>query len=132
MGGTGVMGAMAGTVAMGATAGTVSRKPAGRKLVITVTRIEKDNVDELKNTIKVLICEALQLEDVSPSDIEDDAPLFGEGLGLDSVDALELAIEIEKQFGVRLTRDEKDREAFASVSALARHLMESRKGRSDA
>lgn len=66
-----------------------------------------------------MICEALQLEDVSPKDIFDDAPLFGNGLGLDSVDALELAIEIEKRFGVRLSQAEEDRAAFASVATLA-------------
>ncbi len=79
-------------------------------------------LEDLNHALKVLICEALQLEDVTPDDIDDAAPLFGDGLGLDSVDALELAIEIEKAFGVRLTQDEADRAAFSSIDALAEFL----------
>ena len=81
-------------------------------------------MQELRQSLKQLICDALQLEDIAPSDIEDDAPLFGEGLGLDSVDALELAIEIEKRHGVRLTKNEEDRAAFSSVATLAAFLQE--------
>lgn len=77
-------------------------------------------MEELRNSLKVLICEALNLQDVSPRDIEDEAPLFGSGLGLDSVDALELAIEIEQRHGIRLSQSE--HAAFASVSALAQFI----------
>lgn len=76
-------------------------------------------MEKLRHDLKVLICQSLQLEDVTPDMIADDNPLFGDGLGLDSVDALELAIEIEKQYGVRITQEETDRQAFASVAALA-------------
>jgi acyl carrier protein len=77
-------------------------------------------VEELRNSLKVLICEALNLQDVSPPEIDDEAPLFGGGLGLDSVDALELAIEIEQRHGIRLGQSE--RAAFASVSTLAHFI----------
>ena len=63
--------------------------------------------------------DALHLEGLAPSEIIDDAPLFGEGLGLDSVDALELVVALEKKFEIRIQSHEVGREAFASVSALA-------------
>jgi len=73
--------------------------------------------------VKSLIVEALMLEDVQPGEIDDDAPLFGEGLGLDSIDALELAIAIDKRFGVKIeAEDERNRETFRSVAALAAHI----------
>jgi len=62
---------------------------------------------------------ALHLEGVAPSDIADDAPLFGEGLGLDSVDALELVVALEKEFRIRIQSHEVGKESFVSVSALA-------------
>jgi acyl carrier protein len=79
---------------------------------------------EIRDALKILICEALHLEDVTPQEISDDGPLFGEGLGLDSVDALELAMEIENRFGVRISRDPDDTRAFASVNALAQFLVD--------
>lgn len=73
----------------------------------------------IRSRIKRLLVEALHLEGLVPSEIADDAPLFGEGLGLDSVDALELVVALEKEFGIRIRSHEVGREAFASVSALA-------------
>jgi acyl carrier protein len=73
---------------------------------------------ELKN----LIVDKLRLEDVTPESIEDEAPLFGDGLGLDSVDALELAMHVEQKYGIRLSDEALAKEAFASVGALARHI----------
>ena len=79
--------------------------------------------DPLREAVKSLIVEALMLEDVRPSDIDEDAPLFGEGLGLDSIDALELAIAIDKRFGVKIeAEDERNRETFRSVANLASHI----------
>ena len=79
--------------------------------------------ESLRLTVKSLIVEALMLEDVQPEDIDDDAPLFGEGLGLDSIDALELAIAIDKRFGVKIeAEDERNRETFRSVANLATHI----------
>jgi acyl carrier protein len=74
----------------------------------------------LEFRLKKLIVEALILEDVKPEDIETEAPLFVEGLGLDSIDALELALAIHQEFGVRTTQgDERNREIFYSVKSLA-------------
>ena len=73
----------------------------------------------IRTRIKQLIVDALHLEGLAPRDIADDAPLFGEGLGLDSVDALELVVALEKEFGVRIQSHEVGREAFASVRTLA-------------
>ena len=77
----------------------------------------------LEDEIKQLIVESLVLEDIEPAAIETDAPLFGEGLGLDSIDALELAIAIERAYGVRIeAKDERNREIFRSVRSLALHI----------
>ena len=79
--------------------------------------------ESLRLSVKSLIVEALMLEVVQPGDIDDDAPLFGEGLGLDSIDALELAIAIDKRFGVKIeAEDERNRETFRSVANLATHI----------
>jgi acyl carrier protein len=70
-------------------------------------------------TIKRLIVRSLNLEGVAPESIEDDQPLFGEGLGLDSVDALELVVALEKEFRISIQSDEMDKDVFASVAHLA-------------
>ncbi|MCW2268622.1 MULTISPECIES: phosphopantetheine-binding protein [Pseudomonas] len=75
---------------------------------------------DLNRDIKLLIIEALGLEDISAEDIDDDQPLFGEGLGLDSVDALELGLAIQKKYGIKIDADAKDtRNHFTSVTSLA-------------
>ncbi len=76
----------------------------------------------LHTQVKKMIIERLQLEGMSPDEIEDGAPLFGEGLGLDSIDALELVIGIEKVFGVRIQDEEVGAQAFSSVDALVEFL----------
>ncbi|MBX3727137.1 MAG: acyl carrier protein [Xanthomonadales bacterium] len=74
-----------------------------------------------------LIVESLNLEDVAPESIDPDAPLFGDGLGLDSIDALELALAISKQYGFQLRSDNPDnRQNFASLRALSAHVEASR------
>ncbi len=80
------------------------------------------NQTPLHRRVKELIIERLQLEGMTPDEIEDGAPLFGEGLGLDSIDALELVIGIEKAFGVRIQDEEVGAKAFASVDALVEFL----------
>lgn len=80
-------------------------------------------MNELEQSIKELIIDALQLEDVLPDDIETDAPLFGEGLGLDSIDALELGVALKKRFGVTLaSNDPAIKDHFRSVASLAKLL----------
>jgi acyl carrier protein len=74
-----------------------------------------------------LIVTSLNLEDVEPGSIDPDAPLFGSGLGLDSIDALELALEISKRYGVQLKADDKENEQiFASLRSLSGHIQEQR------
>jgi acyl carrier protein len=80
-------------------------------------------MQSLEQELKVLIVESLMLEDVKPAEIESTAPLFVEGLGLDSIDALELAMAIEKRFGVKFQPDdERNRQIFSSVQSLAQYV----------
>lgn len=82
----------------------------------------------LEQEVKQLIIDALQLEDMSVDDIDSDAPLFVEGLGLDSIDALELGVALQKRYGISLSADSQDtRRHFASVRALAALIETSRK-----
>lgn len=75
---------------------------------------------ELESEIKKLLIEALSLEDVQEEDIDPEAPIFGDGLGLDSIDALELGIALQKKYGIRLEGKSDDtREYFSSVRKLA-------------
>jgi acyl carrier protein len=84
--------------------------------------------EDIKAAVKKMIVESLRLEDVKPEEIKDAEPLFGDGLGLDSIDALELAVAIEKRFGLKIrAEDEKNKQIFRSVESLARHIAESRK-----
>ena len=83
-------------------------------------------MNALKLQIKKLIVEALLIEDMEPEGIADDLPLFGEGLGLDSVDALELAVEIERVFGVTFPEADRSREVFQNVDTLADYITEHR------
>ena len=78
-------------------------------------------MQSLELEIKQLIISSLALEDVTPDAIDANAPLFGEGLGLDSIDALELGLALQKHYGVTLSADSQEtRQHFASVNALAR------------
>jgi acyl carrier protein len=80
-------------------------------------------MDNLKQQIKELIISALELEDIKPEDIIDSEPLFGEGLGLDSIDALELGVAIKKKFGVKFAAENADnKKIFSSVDALAAYI----------
>lgn len=75
---------------------------------------------ELETDIKKMIIEALDLEDITPEDIETDAPLFGDGLGLDSIDALELGVALKKKYNIVLEAgDASTRAHFRSVASLA-------------
>lgn len=72
-----------------------------------------------QHTIAQLLVEALNLEGVNAADIEPDAPLFGDGLGLDSIDALEIALAISQKFGVQMQADDdQTRQAFATLASL--------------
>lgn len=84
----------------------------------------------LEDEVKALIIEALGLEHVKPEDIMSDAPLFGEGLGLDSIDALELGIAIYNTYGIRIEAGDKNlQQHFRSVAHLARYITAKRSDR---
>jgi acyl carrier protein len=72
--------------------------------------------------VKRLIVDNLHLDGLTPAMIDENAPLFGEGLGLDSVDALELVVAVEKEFGIKIKSNEIGREVFSSVASLAQFI----------
>ena len=80
-------------------------------------------MDELKKQIKECIISALELEDITPENIVDSEPLFGTGLGLDSIDALELGVALKKKFGIKFSAESgENKQHFASVNALAEYI----------
>ncbi len=83
-------------------------------------------MEQLKQEFKEKLIEALNLEDISPEDIESSAPLFGDGLGLDSIDALEIILILEKSYGVRLENTAAAKEIFYSVDTLVKYIEQSR------
>jgi len=80
--------------------------------------------EELILDVKKLIIERLKLEEISIDDIDSEAPLFGEGLGLDSIDALELVIGLEKEYGVSIPDAEVGKKVFQSVRAIAQYIVD--------
>jgi len=81
------------------------------------------NREETEQKLKEIIVSSLDLEDVSPSDIDTESPLFGEGLGLDSIDALELGMAIKREFGIAFSKNPDDnKRIFRSVSTLAEYI----------
>jgi acyl carrier protein len=86
------------------------------------------NRDELKRSLKTLLVEGLKLETVCPEDIQDSEPIFLEGLGLDSIDALELVVLVEERFGVSIPDEEVGKLAFASIDALADFVLTNQNG----
>lgn len=82
---------------------------------------------ELKEELKKLIVDRLNLVDVMPEDIGDEMPLFKTGLGLDSIDALELTLNVEREYGVKVANSEQALEAFRSVATLAAFIESNRK-----
>ena len=83
-------------------------------------------MEELVLELKNDIIEALNLEDVKPEDIDADEPLFGSGLGLDSIDALELIVLLERKYGIKLKDPKKGKEVFKSVNVMAKFVTENR------
>ncbi|MCC6463940.1 MAG: acyl carrier protein [Planctomycetes bacterium] len=84
-------------------------------------------MDKLVEELKGLIIRHLNLEDVDPASVKADAPLFGEGLGLDSVDALELVMLMETTYGAKIESSETGKKAFASLNSLASFVKDHRK-----
>ncbi len=85
-------------------------------------------MQSFEDEIKKMIINVLQLEDIEPDVIEADTPLFGDGLGLDSIDALEIGVAIQKRYGITLSaKSEENRRYFSSVRALANMIESNRK-----
>ena len=83
-------------------------------------------MEELILKLKQENIEVLNLEDIKPEDIDNDAPLFGEGLGLDSIDALELIVLMEKNYGIKLQDPAKGKEIFKSINVMADYIQKNR------
>jgi acyl carrier protein len=79
---------------------------------------------DIKENLKNILIEELNLDDLTPEEIEDDAPLFGEGLGLDSLDAVELVVLLEKHFRVEVKNLDEGRAAFQSINTLVAFIEE--------
>jgi acyl carrier protein len=83
-------------------------------------------MDNLQDILKQQIIDALNLEEIETSDIDNDAPLFGEGLGLDSIDALELIVLLERSYGIKIKDPAVGKEIFKSVNVLADYVSKNR------
>jgi acyl carrier protein len=83
-------------------------------------------MEDLVLELKKKIIEVLNLEEVKPEDIDENAPLFGEGLGLDSIDALELIVLMEKDYGIKLANAAAGRDVFKSVKTMADYITANR------
>jgi acyl carrier protein len=79
--------------------------------------------EEIIQKLKEQLIEALNLEEITPDDIDPDAPLFGDGLGLDSIDALEIILILEKNYGIRLENTAEAKPLFYSVRTLAEYIV---------
>lgn len=84
-------------------------------------------MQELTEKLKQEIITVLNLEDITPDDIDTDAPLFGDGLGLDSIDALELIVLLEKNYGIKIEDPKEGRRIFTSVRTMADFILENQK-----
>lgn len=83
-------------------------------------------MDALKQELKERIVNALNLEDISTEDIQDNDPLFGDGLGLDSIDALELIVLLDKEYGIKLADPKLGKDIFQSIETMAQYVAANR------
>ena len=83
-------------------------------------------MSDLRTELKQNIIEQLNLEELEVADIDNDVPLFGDGLGLDSIDVLELIVMLEKDYGIKLTDPEQGKEIFASIDKMAEYIESNR------
>lgn len=79
-------------------------------------------MEDLKTKLKEQIIDQLNLEDINISEIENETPLFGDALGLDSIDALELIVLLENNYGIKLTNPEEGKKVFVSINSLAEYI----------
>ena len=85
---------------------------------------KKQSLEEIRSELKELLVTDLALEDITPEEIEDDGILFGEGLGLDSLDAVEIVVLLQRNYGLEITDEEQAREIFHSMDTMARWVYE--------
>ncbi|WP_129020952.1 MULTISPECIES: phosphopantetheine-binding protein [Edaphocola] len=85
-------------------------------------------MEELKLKLKQQIIESLNLQDMKPEDIDDNAPLFGDGLGLDSIDSLELIVLLERNYGIKLEDPKESRNILSSVQSMAEYIQSKQQG----
>jgi len=83
-------------------------------------------MDELITKLKEQVIEQLNLEDINPEDIDEKEPLFGDGLGLDSIDALELIVLLEREYGIKINDPSKGKKIFTSIETMAKYITENR------
>ncbi len=84
-------------------------------------------MEDLKVKLKEQIIEALNLQGMTPADIDDNAPLFGEGLGLDSIDSLEMMVLLERNYGIKIEDAREGRKVLESVQSMAEYIQQHRK-----
>ncbi|MBN2302464.1 MAG: acyl carrier protein [Lentisphaerae bacterium] len=85
---------------------------------------KEQELQQIKNRLKELLIANLSLQDITPNDIKDEDPLFGEGLGLDSLDAVEIVVILQRNYGIEVKDMEMGREIFASINSLANYVHE--------
>lgn len=83
-------------------------------------------MEALKTELKERIIEVLNLEDITLEEIQDNDPLFGDGMGLDSIDALELIVLLDKEYGIKLSDPKQGKEIFQSIETMAAFIAENR------
>lgn len=86
-----------------------------------------EDLTQIKKTLKELLVKDLSLEDITPEEIQDDEVLFGEGLGLDSLDAVEIVVILQRNFGLDVKDMENRKDIFYSIDTLSKYIYENRK-----
>ena len=92
-----------------------------------MAEIDSAYLSEIREQLKTMLVESLSLEDIEPSEIADDEILFGEGLGLDSLDAVEIIVMLQRNYGIELKDMEESKKVLASLDTLARFVCENKK-----